>query len=144
MGLFAGVDEPDSTFDSADAFIRPKEWTDVLSHAYRISTRQAAQLLRTAADEVAAGGRTHDLLEIWDRACQACDRYVARREFAVGIMLGYYCWKLRPDGSEELSPTTLAQTAGLARISQDIDAAIDASFDSESEIDLEPDSGIEA
>ena len=95
-------------------------------------------LLRAAADESAASGETSDLLGIWDRACRACDRYVARREFAVGIMLGYYRWHTRQDGSEELAPTALAQAAGLARISHDIDAAIDAAIDAETEIEIEP------
>jgi hypothetical protein len=120
-------------------FIRPQEWTDTLARAYRISGRQAGQLLQAAADECIARGDTHDLLGIWDRACQACDRYIARREFAVGIMLGYYRWHTRADGSEELAPTPLAQSAGLARISHDIDAAIDAAFDAETDIEMEPD-----
>ncbi len=137
MGLYAGM-PPGSAFDSAAVFIRPQEWTDVLSRSYRISPRQAGQLLRAAADESAASGETGDLLGIWDRACRACDRYIAQREFAVGIMLGYYRWRTRPDGSEELAPTALAQAAGLARISQDIDAAIDASLDAETEIEVEP------
>lgn len=126
-------------FDSAAVFIRPQEWTDVLAQAYRISTRQAGMLLRAAADESAASGETSDLLGIWDRACQACDRYIVRREFAVGIMLGYYRWRTRPDGREELVPTALAQAAGLQRISEDIDAAIDAAFDSETEIEIDSD-----
>ncbi|MGH2370436.1 MAG: hypothetical protein ACRDI2_19855, partial [Chloroflexota bacterium] len=139
-GLYAGMPAAESSFDSAAVFIRPQEWTDVLSRAYRISSRQAGQLLRAAADESIASGETRDLLGIWDRACRACDRYIARREFAVGVMLGYYRWRMRSDGSEELAPTALAQTAGLERISQDIDAAIDAAFDAETEIEIEPDS----
>lgn len=139
MGLYAGMAGRDGTFDSAAVFIRPQEWTEVLSRAYRISGRQAGQLLRAAADESSASGETRDLLGIWDRACKACDRYTARREFAVGVMLGYYRWRIRADGSEELAPTALAQEAGIARISQDIDAAIDAAFDAETEIEIEPD-----
>ena len=138
MGSYAATQPPTSAFDSAAVFIRPQEWTDVLSRSYRISSRQAGQLLRAAADESAATGETGDLLAIWDRACRACDRYIARREFAVGIMLGYYCWRTRPDGSEELAPTALAQAAGLKRISQDIDAAIDAAIDSQADIEVEP------
>lgn len=124
-------------FDSAAVFIRPQEWTDVLSSAYRISPRQAGHLLRAAADESAASGETSDLLGIWDRACKACDLYVVRRELAVGIMLGYYRWQVRADGMEELMPTALAQSAGLERICEDIDAAIDAAFDSETEIEID-------
>ena len=137
MGPYAATHGSQGAFDSAAVFIRPQEWTDVLSHAYRISSRQAGQLLRAAADESAACGETSDLLGIWDRACRACDRYIVRREFAVGIMLGYYRWRTRPDGSEELVPTALAQTAGLGRICEDIDAAIDAAIDSETEIEIE-------
>ncbi|MGI8424784.1 MAG: hypothetical protein ACR2NO_11860 [Chloroflexota bacterium] len=122
-------------FDSAAVFIRPQEWTDVLAQSYRISPRQAGQLLRAAADE--STGETSDLLGIWDRACRACDRYIVRRELAVGIMLGYYRWRTRADGTDELVPTALAQTAGLRRICDDIDAAIDAAFDSETEIEIE-------
>ena len=128
----------DRSFDSGAVFIRPQEWTDVLARAYRISPRQAGQLLRAAADETATDGDDRDLLRIWDRACKACDRYTARREFAVGIMLGYYRWRTRPNGEEELIPTVLAQAAGVLRISQDIDAAIDASFDSETDIEIDP------
>ena len=62
---------------------------------------------RAAADESAASGETSDLLGIWDRACRACDRYIVRREFAVGIMLGYYRWHTRADGGEEIVPTDL-------------------------------------
>jgi hypothetical protein len=138
--LFASAQAGEVAFDSARVFIRPQEWTDVLARAYRISSRQAGQLLRAAADESAASGETRDLLGIWDRACRACDHYIVRREFAVGIMLGYYRWRIRTDGSEELVPTALAQAAGLTRISQDIDAAIDAAFDSETEIEIEPES----
>src|SRR5687768_1912844 len=138
--MHSGLD----AFDSASAFMRPQAWTDVLARAYRISSRQAGQLLRAAADESAASGESRDLLGIWDRACKACDRYIVRREFAVGIMLGYYRWHTRADGAEEILPTTLAQTAGLQRISQDIDAAIDAAFDAETEIEIEPDSWAEA
>ena len=127
-------------FDSAAVFIRPQEWTDVLAQSYRISPRQAGQLLRAAADESAASGEISDLLGIWDRACRACDRYIVRREFAVGIMLGYYRWRTRRDGAEELVPTALAQTAGLRRICDDIDAAIDAAFDSDTEIEIESES----
>ena len=126
-------------FDSAAVFIRPREWTDALAQAYRISSKQAGQLLRAAADESAASGEMSDLLGIWDRACRACDRYIVRREFAVGIMLGYYRWHTRSDGAEELVPTALAQTAGLQRMCEEIDAAIDAAFDSETEIDIESD-----
>jgi hypothetical protein len=54
-------------------------------------------------------------------------------------MLGYYRWRTRADGSEELASTALAQAAGMARISQDIDAAIDAAFDAETDIEIEPD-----
>ena len=139
-GLYAGTHRANEHFSSAAVFIRPQEWTDTLARAYRISGRQAGQLLQAAADECIARGDTHDLLGIWDRACQACDRYIARREFAVGIMLGYYRWHTRADGSEELAPTLLAQSAGLARISHDIDAAIDAAFDAETDIEIEPDS----
>lgn len=131
-------------FDSGSVFIRPQEWTDVLARSYRISPKQAGQLLRAAADESAASGEARDLLGIWDRACRACDRYIVRREFAVGIMLGYYRWRTRQDGSDELVPTALAQTAGLERISDDIDAAIDAAFDSETEIEMEPDGWADA
>jgi hypothetical protein len=53
-------------------------------------------------------------------------------------MLGYFRWRTRSDGAEELIPTALAQAAGVTRISQDIDAAIDAAFDSETEIEIEP------
>jgi hypothetical protein len=130
--------EAGQAFASGTTFIRPQEWMEVLARAYRISPRQAGQLLRAAAEEAIADGDTHDLLGVWDRACRACDRYVARREFAVGIMLGYFRWRTRPDGSEELAPTALAQAAGVQRISQDIDAAIDAAFDSETEIEIEP------
>ena len=138
-GLYAGTCGGEATFDSGTVFVRPQEWTDVLSRAYRISARQAGQLLRAAADESIASGETRDLLGIWDRACRACDRYVARREFAVGIMLGYYRWHTRADGSEELAPTVLAQAVGLERISHDIDAAIDAAIDAEAEIEIEAD-----
>jgi hypothetical protein len=138
-GLYAGAHHAEESFNSGAVFIRPQEWTDTLSRAYRISSRQAGQLLQAAADECLARGETHDLLGIWDRACQACDRYIARREFAVGIMLGYYRWHTRADGSEELASTALAQAAGMARISQDIDAAIDAAFDAETDIEIEPD-----
>jgi hypothetical protein len=138
-GLYAGTHHAEESFNSGAVFIRPQEWTDTLSRAYRISSRQAGQLLQAAADECLARGETHDLLGIWDRACQACDRYIARREFAVGIMLGYYRWRTRADGSEELASTALAQAAGMARISQDIDAAIDAAFDAETDIEIEPD-----
>ena len=137
MGLFAGTNAT-ARFDSAAAFIRPQDWTEVLSRSYRITSRQAGHLLRAAADESASSGDISDLLGIWDRACQACDRYIARREFAVGIMLGYYRWHTRSDGAEELAPTALALSAGVQRISQDIDAAIDAAIDSETEIELEP------
>lgn len=140
VGISASLPELPNAFDSAAMFIRPQEWTDILSQAYRISPRQAGQLLRAAADESAASGETSDLLGIWDRACRACDRYVVRREFAVGIMLGYYRWRTRRDGCEELISTALAQTAGLQRICEDIDAAIDAAFDSETEIEIETDS----
>lgn len=139
MGLYAGMGGADNAFDSSAVFIRPQEWTDVLARTYRISPRQAGHLLRAAADESVAIGEARDLLGIWDRACRACDRYIARREFAVGIMLGYYRWHTRSDGSEELAPTALAQAAGLVRISQDIDAAIDAAFDAEADIEIEPD-----
>ena len=142
--MFASVQPGHEAFDSTSVFIRPQEWTDVLARAYRISPRQAGQLLRAAADESAASGERRDLLGIWDRACKACDRYVVRREFAVGIMLGYYRWHTRADGGDEIVPTALAQTAGLERISQDIDAAIDAAFDSETEIEIEPDSWVDA
>jgi hypothetical protein len=54
--------------------------------------------------------RGRDLLGIWDRACKACDVYIARREFAVGIMLGYFRWHTRADGVEEL-----AHRAGAGR-----------------------------
>jgi hypothetical protein len=54
-------------------------------------------------------------------------------------MLGYFRWRTLPDGSEELTPTALAQVAGLVRISQDIDAAIDAAFDAETEIEIDSD-----
>jgi hypothetical protein len=138
LSAYASLNPAEGSFDSAVVFIRPQEWTDVLARAYRISPRQAGQLLRAAADETAATGETRDLLRIWDRACKACDRYTARREFAVGIMLGYYRWHTRGDGSEELLPTALAHTAGAARISQDIDAAIDAAFDSDTDIEIEP------
>ena len=138
MSAYVSLHSGESSFDSALVFIRPQEWTDVLARAYRISPRQAGQLLRAAADESEATGDTRDLLRIWDRACKACDRYTARREFAVGIMLGYYRWHTRVDGSEELLPTVLAHTAGALRISQDIDAAIDAAFDSDTEIEIEP------
>ena len=144
MGLYAGMPASDDAFDSATVFIRPRDWTDVLSRAYRISARQAGQLLRAAADESAASGEARDLLGIWDRACRACDRYVVRREFAVGIMLGYYRWRTRADGSDELAPTALAQAAGLRRISEDIEAAIDAAFDAETEIEIEPDAWAES
>jgi hypothetical protein len=140
VGLYAGVQPRQEAFDSGAVFIRPQEWTDILARSYRISAKQAGQLLRAAADESAASGETRDLLGIWDRACRACDRYIARREFAVGIMLGYYRWHIRTDGGEELVPTALAQAAGIKRISQDIDAAIDAAFDSDTEIEIEPDS----
>lgn len=136
--MYVGTHPTASAFDSAVVFIRPREWMDLLSRAYRISHRQAGQLLRAAADESAASGETGDLLGTWDRACKACDRYVVRREFAVGIMLGYYRLRTCGDGSEELAPTTLAQLAGLTRISEDIDAAIEAAFDSETEIEIEP------
>jgi hypothetical protein len=142
-GLFVAGHRAEDAFSSGAVFIRPQEWTDTLSRAYRISSRQAGQLLQAAADESLTRGEVHDLLGIWDRACQACDRYVARREFAVGIMLGYYRWRTRSDGSEELAPTALAQAAGLTRISQDIDAAIDAAFDSETDIEIEPDAWAE-
>ena len=56
-------------------------------------------------------------------------------------MLGYYRWHTRGDGSEELLPTALAHAAGVIRISQDIDAAIDAAFDSDTEIEIEPEAG---
>ena len=138
MAIYAVAHVADQQFDSGAVFIRPQEWTDVLARAYRISSRQAGQLLRAAADETAAEGETRDLLRIWDRACRACDRYSARREFAVGIMLGYFRWRTRSDGAEELISTALAQAAGVTRISQDIDAAIDAAFDSETEIEIEP------
>jgi hypothetical protein len=142
LGLYVGAVGVggQGAFDSAAVFIRPQEWTDVLAQAYRISTRQAGTLLRAAADESAASGETSDLLGIWDRACRACDRYIVRREFAVGIMLGYYRWRTRPDGGDELVPTALAQSAGLRRICEDIDAAIDAAFDSETEIEIEAES----
>ncbi len=138
VASFVAAQVVDQQFDSGAVFIRPQEWTDVLARAYRISSRQAGQLLRAAADETASEGETRDLLRIWDRACKACDRYTARREFAVGIMLGYFRWRTRNDGNEELIPTALAQAAGVTRISQDIDAAIDAAFDSETEIEIEP------
>ena len=141
-GLHAGAHDSGphgAGFSSGAGFIRPQEWTDTLSRSYRISSRQAGQLLQAAADESVARGETHDLLGIWDRACLACDRYTARREFAVGIMLGYYRWHTRADGADELAPTALAQTAGLRRICEDIDAAIDAAFDSETEIEIESD-----
>src|SRR5439155_22805009 len=93
LSAYASLYPSDSSFDSALVFIRPQEWTDVLARAYRISPRQAGQLLRAAADETATTGETRDLLRIWDRACKACDRYTARREFAVGIMLGYFRWR---------------------------------------------------
>ena len=141
-GLYAVAHGAEDAFSSGAVFIRPQEWTDTLSRSYRIS-RQAGQLLQAAADECLARGETRDLLGIWDRACQACDRYIARREFAVGIMLGYYRWRTRSDGSEELAPTALAQAAGLSRISQDIDAAIDAAFDAETDIEIEPDAWAE-
>ncbi|HEX2035825.1 MAG TPA: hypothetical protein VHS99_16730 [Chloroflexota bacterium] len=137
-GLQAGTPWGDSNFDSASVFIRPQEWTEALSRAYRISSRQAGQLLQAAAESISTD-ETHDLLGIWDRACKACDRYIARREFAVGVMLGYFRWRTLPDGSEELTPTALAQVAGLVRISQDIDAAIDAAFDAETEIEIDSD-----
>lgn len=137
-GLYAGMRGADSAFSSAAVFIRPQEWTDTLARSYRISARQAGQLLQAAADEAVVRGETHDLLGIWDCACQACDRYIARREFAVGIMLGYFRWRTRADGSEELAPTSLAQAAGLQRISHDIDAAIDAAFDAETDIEIDP------
>jgi len=138
LSPYASLTPSDSSFDSALVFIRPQEWTDVLARAYRISPRQAGQLLRAAADETAAAGEMSDLLRIWDRACKACDRYTARREFAVGIMLGYFRWHTRSDGAEELLPTALAHAAGVTRISQDIDAAIDAAFDSDTDIEIEP------
>ena len=137
MGLYASPAGAGGAFDSAAVFIRPQEWTDVLAQSYRISARQAGQLLRAAADESASTGETSDLLGIWDRACRACDRYIVRRELAVGIMLGYYRWRTRVDGMDELVPTALAQTVGLRRICEDIDAAIDAAFDSETEIEIE-------
>lgn len=142
--MIAGMPWGEAAFDSTSVFIRPQEWTDVLARAYRISTRQAGQLLRAAADESAATGETRDLLGIWDRACRACDHYIVRRELAVGIMLGYYRWRAGPDGTEELVPTALAQAAGLRRISEDIDAAIDAAFDSETEIEIEPEAWAES
>ena len=142
-GLYAVAHGAEDAFSSGAVFIRPQEWTDTLSRSYRISSRQAGQLLQAAADECLARGETRDLLGIWDRACQACDRYIARREFAVGIMLGYDRWRTRSDGSEELAPTALAQAAGLSRISQDIDAAIDAAFDAETDIEIEPDAWAE-
>lgn len=138
-GLYAGMRGATDAFSSAAVFIRPQEWTDTLARSYRISSRQAGQLLQAAADEAVARGETHDLLGIWDCACQACDRYIAQREFAVGIMLGYFRWRTRADGSEELDPTPLAQSTGLRRISLDIDAAIDAAFDAETDIEIEPD-----
>ncbi len=130
---------PDPAFDSASVFIRPQEWTQTLASAYRITSRQAGRLLRAAADESALAGEVSDLLGIWERACRACDRYTARREVAAGILLGYYRWRTRPDGTEELVSTALAHATGVERISRDIDAAIDASFDAGAEIELELD-----
>jgi hypothetical protein len=104
-------------------FIRPTEWAEAFSHAYGISTGQASMILGETAASGHATGLT-GLSQLWEQASNACARYVAHRDIAVGMDLGYFRWTRHTNGSVSLDGTELASSVGVWRVCRDIDDAI--------------------
>lgn len=104
-------------------FIRPAEWAEAFSHAYGISTGQASTILGETAASGHATGLT-GLSQLWEEASNACARYVAHRDIAVGMDLGYFRWSRQANGSVSLDGTELASSVGVWRVCRDIDDAI--------------------
>lgn len=104
-------------------FIRPTEWAEAFSHAYGISTGQASTILGETAASGHATGLT-GLSQLWEQASNACARYVAHRDIAVGMDLGYFRWTRHTNGSVSLDGTELASSVGVWRVCRDIDDAI--------------------
>lgn len=104
-------------------FIRPTDWAEAFSHAYGISTGQASTILGETAASGHATGLT-GLSQLWEQASNACARYVAHRDIAVGMDLGYFRWSRHANGSVSLDGTELASSVGVWRVCRDIDDAI--------------------